>query len=213
LALLSATENTAYWDARHEREGDLRSGGDVSFDEPTNQMFYVRRLAIILDVIGHHGDPVAPLFVLDAGCGKGWFSRQLAAFGHRVDAIDTSESAIRHCRERGGGPRFFESSAAQWRSPWLYDAVVSIDVAFHILDDQAWEQSMSNLASLVRMRGLLIVSDWGERGERQYGDYQIVRGRDRYLPLLRADGLTLDSWRPYNFRHSPIGFYVFRRTS
>ena len=212
MALLSATEAVAYWNARHEREGDLRSGGHVSLDEATNEMFYVRRLGMILDVLGHHGDPVAPLFLLDAGCGKGWFSRELARFGHRVDGIDTSETAIRQCQDSGGGPRFFQSSLAEWRSPWLYDAVVSIDVAFHILDHEAWEQSLSNLASLVRMRGLLIVSDWGERGERQYGDYQLVRGRDRYLPLMRACGLDLDSWRPYNFRHSPIGLYVFRRT-
>lgn len=219
MALLTASEAAAYWDARHRAEGDLRSGGHVSYDDATNQMFYVRRLGLLFDAIGEHSDPEAPLFLLDAGCGKGWFSRELARFGHRVDGIDSSEYAIDRCQELAsdqetvGGPRFFRSSLADWRSPWLYDAVIAVDVVFHILDHDLWAQSLRNLASLVRLRGRLLVSDWGERGDRVYGDYQVVRGRDRYLPLMWRCGMHLDFWRPYNFRHSPIGLYVFTRTS
>ena len=211
MGLLSAEEAAAYWDTRHQKEGDLRSGGDVTFDEATNQMFYILRLGILLDIIGHHSSPVAPLFLLDAGCGKGWFSREMARFGHLVDGIDGSESAVAHCRERGGGPRFFQSSLSGWHSPWLYDVVASIDVVFHILDDAEWERSMRNLASLVRMRGRLVVADWGADGDREYGNYQVVRGRDRYLPLMRECGMRFDAWRPYRFRRNPIGFYVFTR--
>jgi 2-polyprenyl-3-methyl-5-hydroxy-6-metoxy-1,4-benzoquinol methylase len=212
VSLLSAEEAAAYWNARHQRESDLRSGGDMTYDEAANQMFYIRRLGMLLDIIGHHSSPVAPLSILDAGCGKGWFSRELARFGHLVDGVDASESALAHCRERGGGARYFQSSLSGWRSAWLYDVVVSVDVVFHILDHDEWERSMRNLASLVRLRGRLIVSDWGEDGDRVYGDYQVVRGRDRYLPLLRECGMRFDGWRPFAFRRNPIGFYVFTRT-
>ncbi len=210
--LLSAQEAAAYWDTRHRREGDLRSGGDVSFDEATNQMFYILRLGMLLEAIGHQSSPIAPLFLLDAGCGKGWFSRELALFGHRVDGIDASESAIAYCQEHGGRPRYFRSSLSEWSSPWLYDVVVSVDVVFHILDHDEWERSMRNLASLVRLWGKLIVSDWGENGDHVFGNYQLVRGRDRYVPLMEQSGLRFDGWRPYNFRRSPIGFYMFTRT-
>ncbi|MBF9133829.1 methyltransferase domain-containing protein [Plantactinospora sp. S1510] len=211
--LLTTEEAVAYWDTRHQREGALRSGGDVTYDEATNQMFYTLRLGILLDVVGHHSSPVAPLFVLDAGCGKGWFSRALARFGHLVDGIDPSPSALAHCRAEGGGPRYFPSTLAGWRSPWLYDVVLSIDVVFHVLDDHEWELSLRNLASLVRLGGRLVVSDWGADGDRVYGNYQVVRGRDRYVPLLRDCGLRFDAWRPYGFRGSPIGFHVFTRTA
>jgi hypothetical protein len=46
-----------------------------------------------------------------------------------------------------------------------------------------------------------------------YGNYQIVRGRQRYLPLLAECGLRFDDWRSYEFRRSPIGLYTFTRTS
>lgn len=212
MRLLTGEQNAAYWNARHQRIGDLRSGGHISLDEPTNRMFYVLRLSMLLDVIGHQSDPAAPLFVLDAGCGKGWFSRELAKFGHRVDGIDASEAAVERCRHRGGGPRFFHCALSRWRNTWLYDTVISVDVLFHILDDDEWAASVRNLASLVRLGGRLVLSDWGADGDHIYGAYQACRGRNRYLPLLAAGGMRFDGWRPYDFRRSPIGFYVFTRT-
>jgi 2-polyprenyl-3-methyl-5-hydroxy-6-metoxy-1,4-benzoquinol methylase len=209
--LLAPEAAAAYWDQRHRCESDLRSGGDLSYDEATNEMFYARRLGLLLDIIGPHSSPIAPLFMLDAGCGKGWFSRRLASFGHRVDGIDASEAAIAHCRARGGGPRYHHSALDDWTSPWLYDVVISVDVAFHILDDDQWRRSVTNLAALVRLAGRLVVSDWCGPGVRAYGNYQLVRGRDRYLPQLRAWGLRFDGWHPYRFRGSGIGFYAFTR--
>ncbi|WDZ87817.1 class I SAM-dependent methyltransferase [Micromonospora cathayae] len=212
MELLSAAETTAYWDDRHRREGDLRSGGDVSFDEATNEMFYVRRLGILLDLLGQHSDPVAPRYLLDAGCGKGWFSRALARFGHRVDGIDASPSALAEGRTLGGGPRYHESTLADWHSPWPYDAVVSIDVLFHVLDEEQWQASLRNLAALVRLGGRLVVSDQGEPGRRVYGNYQVGRGPDRYRSVLSPAGFRADGWHPYRFRGSPIGFHAFTRT-
>lgn len=212
MSLLTADEAAAYWEARHQRESDLRSGGDMTYDEAGNEMFYVRRLGMLLDIIGDQSSAVAPLTILDAGCGKGWFSRSLARFGHLVDGIDVSDHALALCRARGGGPRYFRSALSAWRSPWLYDVVVSVDVVFHLLDDAEWERSVRNLASLVRLGGRLVVSDWGEDGDRAYGNYQVVRGRNRYLPLMRESGMRLDGWRPYAFRRNFIGFYVFTRT-
>lgn len=212
VALLSPDENAAFWETRHREKSDLRSGGHVSYDEPTNQMFYIRRLSMLLEFIGHRSDPEAPLFLLDAGCGKGWFSRELAKFGHQVDGIDLSAHAIELCRQRGGGPRYAQSTLSGWCSPTLYDVVASIDVLFHILDDDEWRRTVKNLASLVRLGGKLIVSDWGEDHVRVYGNYQVVRGRQSYLPLLAEQGFRFDGWHPFDFRGSPIGFYVFVRT-
>jgi 2-polyprenyl-3-methyl-5-hydroxy-6-metoxy-1,4-benzoquinol methylase len=209
--MLSAEQAAVYWDSRHRRDGDMRSGGDKSFDEATNNIFYALRLNLLLDVLGHHSGGAAPLFLLDAGCGKGWFSRELAKFGHMVDGIDESETAIAYCRDKRGGPRYFRAPLAQWHNVWLYDAVISIDVLFHIIDDDEWERSVRNITALVRLRGKLVVADWFADEDRAVANYQIVRGRNRYLPLMRECGMRFDSWRPYKFRGSPLGFYVFTR--
>jgi SAM-dependent methyltransferase len=211
MTLLTDAEASKYWNERHQQETDLRSGGDISFDEATNYMFYLRRLTMLMDRVGLQNNPVAPLYLLDAGCGKGYFSRELAKFGHQVDGIDGSEAAIAHCRELGGGPRYHQTTLSGWRTPWLYDVVFTVDVLFHILDDAEWARSTRNLASLVRLGGKLVIGDWGEDGDHVYGNYQVVRGRDKYLPLLDACGLRFDGWEPYRFRRSPIGLYTFTR--
>jgi 2-polyprenyl-3-methyl-5-hydroxy-6-metoxy-1,4-benzoquinol methylase len=212
MTLLTDAEAAAYWNERHQRESDLRSGGHISFDEATNRMFYMRRLGLLMDLVGLQSSPAAPLYLLDAGCGKGWFSRELARFGHQVDGVDGSETALEHGRSLGGGPRYFQSTLSGWRSPSLYDAVLSVDVMFHILDDAEWERSVRNLASLVRLRGRFVVADWAEDHDQTFGNYQVLRGRQRYLPLLRECGLRFDGWIPYDFRRSLIGLYAFTRT-
>jgi 2-polyprenyl-3-methyl-5-hydroxy-6-metoxy-1,4-benzoquinol methylase len=212
MTLLTNAEASAYWNERHQQESDLRSGGDISFDEATNRMFYMRRLGMLMEIIGIQSSLVAPLYLLDAGCGKGWFSRELARFGHQVDGIDGSESAIATCRQLDGGPQYHQSTLADWRTSWLYDVVFSVDVLFHIVEDAEWERSVRNLASLVRLNGKLIIGDWGQDEDRVYGNYMIVRGRQRYLPLLRECGLRFDGWESYRFRHNPIGLYTFTRT-
>lgn len=210
MGLLSLEEVAAYWDRRHEGD-DERSGGDPEFDYATSEIYHAVRLGKLLEIVGDQTSRYEPLFLLDAGCGKGWFSRAFARCGHRVDAIDVSEQAIQHCRGLGGGPRYARSTLSGWRNPWLYDAVLAVDVLVHILDDREWEDSVRNLASLVRMCGRLVLTDWGGDGTRVYGRRQLLRGRSRYLTLARECGMRFDSFQPYNFRRCPLGFYVFTR--
>ncbi|MQA83985.1 MAG: methyltransferase domain-containing protein [Streptosporangiales bacterium] len=212
--LMTAAEAAAYWDTRHRRQDELRSGGHIGLDRAGNEMFYARRLGTLLEIIGDGANPADPLFLLDAGCGKGSFAHALARCGHRVDAIDASPSAISSCRRRAEetGPRFFVSSLSAWRSPFLYDVVYSIDVLFHILDDAEWEASLTNLASLVRLAGTLVVTDEGELSRTQRGTYILHRAREEYCRAVERRGLVLREFRPYGFRENRVGFYVFTRT-
>jgi SAM-dependent methyltransferase len=257
--LLTTAEAAAYWDARHQREDDLRSGGNRGLDYAGNEMFYARRLGALLELIGDQGSGTEPMFVLDAGCGKGQFARALARCGHRVDAIDASPSAIEYARttdppvfaeeeeapdgepagqdsdaaasageqgsaglpapggtlgagEHGVPPRWAVCTLDQWDSPWLYDAVYSADVLFHILDDGIWRRSLVNLASLVRFGGTLVVTDENRAQPHPRGNYILHRPPDTYLAALQPRGFSYRGFRPYGFRGNEVGFHVFTRT-
>jgi 2-polyprenyl-3-methyl-5-hydroxy-6-metoxy-1,4-benzoquinol methylase len=217
MTLLTDAEAAEFWNERHQRESDLRSGGHISFDEATNHMFYMRRLALLMDLVGLQSSPAAPLFLLDAGCGKGWFARSMARFGHSVDAIDASPAAIEACRAAapdtpGRTPSYAVSTLSGWAPACLYDVVYSVDVLFHILDDAEWAASVRSLAGLVRLGGTLAVSDWDVPEARVLGNYQVVRSRPQYDALLGQRGLTRTGFVPDGFRGSPVGFHVFRRT-
>ncbi|MFC4471136.1 class I SAM-dependent methyltransferase [Streptomyces xiangluensis] len=201
-----------YWNTRHLERDDLASGGHISLDRPGNEIFYALRLGALLTLIGDLSNQRSPLFVLDAGCGKGHFARALARCGHRVDAFDASPAAVAHARAEGGGPRYAEASLTDWRSPWLYDVVLCVDVLFHVMDDAQWAAGLRNLASLVRVTGRLIVADQDGNERTPLGDYIVHRPTAAYRRELDPLGLRHTLFKPYGFRENPLGFHVFTRT-
>ncbi|MER5910101.1 class I SAM-dependent methyltransferase [Streptomyces sp. NPDC001982] len=202
----------AYWNIRHRDHDDLASGGHIGLDRAGNELFYALRLGALLSLIGDLTSPAAPLFVLDAGCGKGHFARALARCGHRVDAFDASPEAVERSRAANGGPRYAESRLDEWRSPWPYDVVLCVDVLFHVLDDAEWAAGLRNLASLVRLTGRLIVTDEDDDRPRPLGDYILHRPTAAYREELEPLGLRHTEFRPYAFRENRVGFHVFTRT-
>lgn len=210
----TATEARSYWDRRHASEDDLASGGNVSFDRPTNAMLYAVRTARLLEVVGYETNPQVPLRVLDAGCGKGYFTRALGEFGHEVDGIDTSEHAIGFCRSQAGPrERYHVSALAQWRPPRLYDVVVSIDVLYHLMDDQEWEASVRHLASLVRLGGRIGLVDHDSAEDRVWSHYQKTRGRPRYEAVLDDCGMAVTGFVPNDFKNDPSGMHIAVRVA
>lgn len=210
--LLSSSGAVSYWNDRHRAGTELRSGGDMTYDDAGNEAFYAVRLGRILDVLGHQSSVVAPLYVLDAGCGKGYFSRALDRIGHRVDGIDASREAIEHCRRAGGGSRYILSRLGEWSTNELYDAVISIDVLFHVLDEDDWKASVANLAALTRLGGAVILSDWDDpERDQQFGTYMLARARRRYEEMYDHHGIRYDGFVPYRFRANPIGLHCGTR--
>jgi len=213
-ARLGTDEAISFWDSRHRTVGDLRSGGDLGHDEAVNAIFYALRLGRLLDVIGDSTEGAAPLRVLDAGCGKGWFSRALAQCGHQVDGIDSSEHAVAQCQRLAvGNDRYAVSRLDGWAPPYLYDVVASIDVLFHVMDDAVWEASVRNLASLVRLGGRLLLADHDADHDMVWGEYQVTRAGSRYRALVTGLGFRSDGFTAYRFRDNAAGFHAFTRTA
>lgn len=210
--MLSVPGAREFWDRRHQTRDDLTSGGDISFDRAGNELFYALRLGLLLQVLGDPSSTAEPRRLLDAGCGKGWFSRALARCGYAVDAIDTSPAAIDACRTLGGPASYHMSSLRSWAPAGLYDVVVSVDVLFHILDDDEWRASLVNLAALVRLAGRLVAADWDSGPRRSLGSYQVFRGPLEYRHTVEPRGFRYDGFLPYGFRGSRIGLHAWTRT-
>jgi len=100
------------------------------------------------------------LHILNAGCGSGELSLQLAAVGHRVVGIDPSEDYIRLAR-RNAGPidpdrcSFLVSSIEAFVTETTFDCVVATDVLEHIKDDAA---ALDKLVRLVKPDGVLLIT-------------------------------------------------------
>lgn len=209
--MLGREEARRFWDRRHAAESQLRSGGDIGLTEADNVIFYQVRLGLVLSAIAGRA-PLPPQFrVLDAGCGKGWFSRQLAACGITVHGIDTSPSAIDQAESMGGGPTYEVAALADARPRRAFDTVICVDVLFHILDDDEWRESMLNLASMVVRGGRLVVADTTGAERKTLGSYMVHRPQSMYDELLIMRGFEHCGTLPYHFRNNPLGLHVYER--
>ena len=210
--MLTIEQTLAYWERQHSSENALGAGGVSALTAAENQIFDASRLGALVDLVGHWTSPTAPLFVLDAGCGRGWAAEALARCGHAVTAFDASASAIEHCR-RTGTARYEQASLDTFTCPWLFDVVCAIDVLFHVVADADWERSLRNLASFVQFAGRLVVTDAAAASRSADGDYTVHRGRDEYVDVLSSEGLHWTGFRPYAGRSGDKGFHTFRRAA
>ncbi|MGK5529918.1 class I SAM-dependent methyltransferase [Streptomyces sp. URMC 129] len=180
-------------------------------DEGGREMLHALRLAALLRIIGDRPAAGEPLFLLDAGCGDGRLARALARCGHRVDAFDSDPEAVDRCRAEGGGPRYAVADLAEWHSPWLYDAVLCLDVLPRVPGGAAWETALTRLASLVRLTGTLVVTDEDVPAPVPRDDDAPRRPTATYRAVLEPLGMRYDGFAPYGFQGDRAGFHVFAR--
>ena len=209
--LLTTDQAHSFWDRRHLTESDLRSGGDIGLSDQENVIFYQIRLGLLFQALAGSVPLPRHATVLDAGCGKGWFSRKLAEAGLRVHGFDASPTAIEFARQANSGPEYAVATLAAFRPLRHFDAVVGVDVLFHVTDDTEWSASVRNLAGAVRTGGALVVSDTVASSRRILGTYIVHRPKEEYFDLLSRAGFEYREGLPYRFRSNPLGMHVYQR--
>lgn len=145
-----------YWDARHTRHGaGLEGVGCICLGEDENRSDYEAKWDRIRPFVA--GLPCRSR-VLDAGCGNGFLTARMRDLGLRVDGVDFSEAAIASARTRlGAGSTLHVSPLHRFGPGRHYDAVVCIDVLFHVVDDDLWRRTVGNLGRLAA--GELLIQD------------------------------------------------------
>lgn len=111
-------------------------------------------------ILLRHLEGERALSILNAGCGSGELSFQLAAAGHRVLGVDPAPEYIDLARlnaERAGidNCSFAVASIEEFTSDEVFDCVVATDVLEHIADDEA---AFAKLVSLVKPGGMLLIT-------------------------------------------------------
>jgi 2-polyprenyl-3-methyl-5-hydroxy-6-metoxy-1,4-benzoquinol methylase len=195
-AQIERLESETTWDRRHRELGLFTSRGDRGSIDHDTQALYFTRLGQLLTVIGPYSSATAPLEVLDAGCGEGFFSESLARCGHQVVAFDPSAAALASV-SRPPMATYRQSTIEQFHWPGQFDVVCAIDVLPHIRDHDEWAESVRSLASFVRFPGQLIIIDPNEAPGKRSKDFMEHRSSASYLALLNPSGFRLASKLEY----------------
>jgi SAM-dependent methyltransferase len=103
-------------------------------------------------------DDLAAQRALDAGCGDGWYARELAARGASVTAIDASEAMLAYARERSPSGIEFRRADLGAALPFTdgsFDLVLSA-LAIHYVRD--YLALFAEFARVLRRGGRLVLS-------------------------------------------------------
>ncbi len=149
------------------------------------------------------------LSILNAGCGSGELSFQLAAAEHRVLGIDPAPDYIDLARlnaEKAGldNCSFLVSSIEDFTSDEMFDCVVATDVLEHIADDYA---AFEKLVQLVNPGGTLLITV--PAGPWLYGFHDESLGHYRrysreQLAHLASEFCRIEALRYFGFSLIPV---------
>src|SRR5688572_27442042 len=125
------------------------------FSSPGGRLLNETQVAKVIELIG--GKPCS---VLEAGCGTGRFTFNMARAGHKVTAIDYSPAMLDACRHRqksesgADGVTFQQASIFELPFPdRSFDAIISIHVLMHLPDH---ENAIRELLRVLKPGGRLI---------------------------------------------------------
>lgn len=207
MKTLSATQAASYWQERHRTSDPWRAGGARGMSERDNEIFYWIRHGLILRLLWHHFGTHRPLTVIDAGCGRGWLTGRLRELGHDVSGYDVSSDAVDRATDEHG-PWFTATPLDRIPRRERADAVISMDVLYHLTDDDQWRASMERLTELVAPGGAFLFSAWMDHERQQLGDYIVHRSRAEHEALLRELGFRLVMEEQYSVFDNPISMHL-----
>jgi 2-polyprenyl-3-methyl-5-hydroxy-6-metoxy-1,4-benzoquinol methylase len=151
-------EPRTYWNQRLAGEFSLRGVGHLGFGSGYNAWIYRRKQRCLERALRNH--PLGGARVLDVGCGTGFFVRWYQERGAVVDGLDITDVSIRRLGAQYPGEfRVQDIGAADYRPARQYDIVNAWDVIYHIVDRQAYERAMTNLAASMAPGGMLLLTD------------------------------------------------------
>ncbi len=133
--------SAAYWDQRYARGGNSGAGS-------AGQLAAFKAAVVNRLVVEHHIESV-----LELGCGDG---RQLALAAYPTYVgMDVSPVSVALCRERfapDASKRFLLEGT---EDPGMADLVLSLDVIFHLVEDNIFDAYMAAL--FVRARRMVVI--------------------------------------------------------
>lgn len=187
-----ASRETTYWEQRHAADESLDSVGWTGLGRAFNGWMYAVRRRVFSRVVRAQVPVGGQMRVLDVGSGTGFYLDRWHELGvTQVEGSDLARVAVeRLVRARPGTPihQIDLTGASDALPEDPYDAVSAMDMLFHILDAEAYERAIANLARLVRPGGHLVMSENLMADRVEEGPYQVSRTEGEIIRLLRSNG-------------------------
>ncbi|MBN2420133.1 MAG: class I SAM-dependent methyltransferase [Deltaproteobacteria bacterium] len=193
------------WDQHLRRYHDLRGVGFARLGKNYNKWLYRAKKRVLLRLIRSLNLDISSTEVVDVGSGVGFYVDLWIRMGVRsVTGIDIAPFAVELLRRRFSDCTFLEmdiSDKHKIRGAYERgaDVVTAIDVLYHILDDERYEQAFYNIAQFIRPGRYFIFSENFISGPALRQASEVFRPKEYIYRLLQANNFEILSRVPLLF--------------
>jgi 2-polyprenyl-3-methyl-5-hydroxy-6-metoxy-1,4-benzoquinol methylase len=186
----------AYWESRITANLGLHGVGYLGYGTAYNDWMYRVRSVVFRRAVRELGANLSESSVLDIGSGTGFYVRTWRELGARnVTGSDLTSVAVNHLRASYPGIGTIQMDIGRPLDPKIragsFDLISAMDVLFHIVDDSAFSQAISNIAKLLKANGWFLMSDNFVHGSAQRISHQVSRPLDEITRTLEHQGLEI----------------------
>lgn len=205
-----------YWEKRLSDRFNLSGVGHIDFNKYYNKWIYKAKLRALDKVLLQHTD-IRGKTICDFGCGTGFFVNYYNRHGARdIVGIDITKISIQHLQKKYSRHHFVNEDISY---PYLiskidkkFDIINVFDVLYHITDDRAFTQAITNISGLAKDNGLIFISDLYKEKNISVTEHVRFRNKEIYDSILGNNKLEIIETHPiYFFLNNPI-FGSFKST-
>jgi len=189
-----------YWENRLSSSYNIGGVGRKSVSLSYNNWLYKVRKHTFVEVVNNISTSYKKPNVLDVGAGTGFYIDIWKDLGvSRVDGIDITKTSVQKLKKDYSESDFFNLNIGEPLNTKLnepYDAISAMDVLFHIVEDEKFDQAIRNVHSLLSPGGFFIWSDCFVRSPIKMGKHVVYRSLKDIQQSLQEAGFSIVKRRP-----------------
>lgn len=200
-----------YWESRYGSHGKGTAAGVFSDPEHVNRRAKLRFADVVLSEMEALDIDLNTASVLSVGSGTGLVSERIAEQADSLFGIDFSLTAIRQVMQRQRSGQYAVATADKIPCNKPFDIVTAFSVLYHIIDDDRWQNAISELARVTKSDGYLLCRiNWNDEavGD-ESGTHFYSRPREAYEREFRRHSLVVTD--VITLPVQPMGFQFLSR--
>ncbi|MFC1865760.1 class I SAM-dependent methyltransferase [Chloroflexota bacterium] len=197
-----------YWQERLSKNFSLGGVGHSGFGQEYNKWLYKARIRALNKFVKNGCINPQGKSLLDIGCGTGFYIDYWERLGvTNIVGLDITEISISRLSVIHPGYRFLRAdiTADNLELKNGFDTITAFDVLFHIVEEDKFEQAISNIRSNSHQNTRILIMDNFLSWHRSPGFHENDRTFDSYQEVLEKNGLEMKYMIPiFYFMGTPI---------
>jgi SAM-dependent methyltransferase len=187
-----------YWENRLKKNYGLDGTGFIGLGISYNRWMYKIRRQVVIREVRFLGVDCSNASILDVGSGTGFYLEIWKDLGcKKLSGIDITSTAIENLRIKYPQYEFLRADIGDNLDKSYnlfttkYDLISSIDVLFHIVEDEQYRRAFKNIYDLLRPGGFFIFSENFLHVDSIRSPYQTSRSLHEIEDILSETGFKI----------------------